>query len=57
MNMLKYLIIIMEHQKNSVNKLHQENYDVVFDIDWQGTKQLTKYKELNLIKIFILTTR
>ncbi len=40
--------------KNSVNKLHQENYDVVFDIDWQGTKQLSKFKELNLIKIFIL---
>ncbi len=40
--------------KNSVNKLHQENYDVVFDIDWQGTKQLSQYKELNLIKIFIL---
>ena len=40
--------------KNSVNKLHQENYDVVFDIDWQGTKQLSKFKKLNLIKIFIL---
>ena len=40
--------------KNSVNKLHEENYDVIFDIDWQGTKQLSKYKELNLIKIFIL---
>ena len=40
--------------KNSVNKLHQENYDVVFDIDWQGTIQLSKFKELNLIKIFIL---
>tara|TARA_B100000963_G_scaffold280986_1_gene249433 strand:+ start:450 stop:1025 length:576 start_codon:yes stop_codon:yes gene_type:complete len=40
--------------KQSVNKLHQEKYDVVFDIDWQGTKQLSQYKELNLIKIFIL---
>ena len=40
--------------KKSVNSLHEENYDVVFDIDWQGTKQLSKYKELNLIKIFIL---
>ena len=40
--------------KQSVNKLHAENYDVVFDIDWQGTKQLSKFKELNLIKIFIL---
>ena len=40
--------------KNSVNKLHRENYDVVFDIDWQGTKQLSEFQELNLIKIFIL---
>ena len=40
--------------KQSVNKLDKENYDVVFDIDWQGTKQLSEYKELNLIKIFIL---
>ena len=35
-----------------------ENLDkgknVVFDIDWQGTKQLSEFKELNLIKIFIL---
>ena len=40
--------------KESVNKLHKENYDVVFDIDWQGTKKLSEYKELNLIRIFIL---
>ena len=26
----------------------------MFDIDWQGTLQLSKYKELNLIKVFIL---
>ena len=40
--------------KQLVNKLHQQKYDVVFDIDWQGTKKLSQYKELNLIKIFIL---
>ena len=40
--------------KKFVNSLHEENYDVIFDIDWQGTKQLSKFKELNLIKIFIL---
>ena len=40
--------------KNFVNKLHQQKFDVVFDIDWQGTKKLSEYKELNLIKIFIL---
>tara|TARA_X000001036_G_C20227244_1_gene622347 strand:- start:27 stop:608 length:582 start_codon:yes stop_codon:yes gene_type:complete len=39
--------------KKSINQL-KEKYDIVFDIDWQGTKQLTKYKELNLVKIFIL---
>ena len=26
----------------------------MFDIDWQGTKKLSQFKELNLIKIFIL---
>ena len=26
----------------------------MFDIDWQGTQQLSLFKELNLIKIFIL---
>ena len=28
--------------------------DIIFDIDWQGTKQLSKFKELNLIKIYLL---
>ena len=28
--------------------------DIIFDIDWQGTKQLSKFKNLNLIKIFLL---
>ncbi len=29
--------------------------DIIFDIDWQGTKNLSKYKNLNLIKIFLIT--
>tara|TARA_B100001057_G_scaffold425622_1_gene449175 strand:+ start:284 stop:862 length:579 start_codon:yes stop_codon:yes gene_type:complete len=29
--------------------------DIIFDIDWQGTKKLSKYKNLNLIKIFLTT--
>ena len=29
--------------------------DIIFDIDWQGTKKLSKYKNLNLIKIFLIT--
>ncbi len=28
--------------------------DIIFDIDWQGTKQLSKFKKLNLIKIFLV---
>ena len=39
--------------KKSINEL-RTNYNIVFDIDWQGTKQLSKFKELNLVKIFIL---
>ena len=29
--------------------------DILFDIDWQGTKQLSKFKELNLVKIYLIT--
>ena len=29
--------------------------NIIFDIDWQGTKQLSKFKNLNLIKIFLIT--
>ena len=39
---------------NSVKTLLDQNYDVLFDIDWQGTQQLSNYGELNLIKIFLL---
>ena len=40
--------------KKSVNDLQDKNFNILFDIDWQGTNQLSKYKELNLVKIFIL---
>ena len=40
--------------KDSVNTLLKENNDILFDIDWQGTQQLSKFKELNLIKIFLV---
>ncbi len=30
------------------------NNDIIFDIDWQGTKQLSKFKNLNLIKVYLL---
>ncbi len=29
--------------------------DIIFDIDWQGTKQLSKFKSLKLIKIYLIT--
>ena len=40
--------------KETVNELLSKNKDVLFDIDWQGTKQLKKIKDLNIITIFIL---
>ena len=29
--------------------------DIIFDIDWQGTKQLSRFKNLDLIKIYLIT--
>ncbi len=40
--------------RNSVNELLKKNDSILFDIDWQGTQQLSKFKELKLIKIFLL---
>jgi guanylate kinase len=40
--------------KKSVNYLLEKNHDILFDIDWQGTQQLSKFKELSLIKIFLI---
>tara|TARA_B100000780_G_scaffold203792_1_gene144652 strand:+ start:1617 stop:2198 length:582 start_codon:yes stop_codon:yes gene_type:complete len=40
--------------KDSVNYLLKKNNDILFDIDWQGTQQLDRFKELNLIKIFLV---
>ncbi len=41
--------------KKSVDNLIKFN-DIIFDIDWQGTKKLSKFKELKLIKIFLITS-
>jgi guanylate kinase len=38
--------------KIAVNNITQNN-DIIFDIDWQGNQQLSKFGELNLLKIFI----
>jgi guanylate kinase len=40
--------------RESVNELLKNNNNILFDIDWQGTQQLSKFKELKLIKIFLL---
>ena len=40
--------------KSNVDNIIKNN-DVLFDIDWQGTKQLSKFKNLNLVKIFLTT--
>ena len=40
--------------KENVDKTLKKN-DIIFDIDWQGTKQLSKFKKLNLIKIYLIT--
>ena len=38
--------------KNEVDKLISSN-DIIFDIDWQGTKQMSKFKNLKFVKIFL----
>ena len=40
--------------RNSVNILLKNNNNILFDIDWQGTQQLSKFEELKLTKIFLL---
>ena len=40
--------------KDSVNTIANKGNDILFDIDWQGTQQLSKFKELKLVKIFLL---
>ncbi len=39
--------------RNNVDQAIKKN-DIIFDIDWQGTKQLSNFKELKLIKIFLI---
>ena len=39
--------------KKNVDEIILHN-DLIFDIDWQGTKQLSKFKNLNIVKIFLI---
>ena len=40
--------------KTNVDENIKKN-DILFDIDWQGTKQLSEHKNLNLLKIYLIT--
>ncbi len=40
--------------RDSVNELLKNNNNILFDIACQGAQQLSKFKELKLIKIFLL---
>ena len=40
--------------KKNVDENIKKN-DIIFDIDWQGTKQLAHHKNLNLLKIYLIT--
>ena len=40
--------------REKVQKTLQEGNDVLFDIDWQGTQQLSDNKDSDLVTIFIL---
>jgi len=40
--------------KKTVLELLSKGKDVLFDIDWQGTQQLKKIKDLSIVTIFIL---
>ena len=39
--------------KKNVDEMIKKN-SILFDIDWQGTKQLSKFSKLNLLKIFLI---
>ena len=49
---------IFENYYGTLKKIVDNTFktnDIIFDIDWQGTKQLSKFKNLNLLKIYLIT--
>ena len=44
----------MGRQKILLIRYLKKKNDILFDIDWQGTQQLSKFKELKFIKIFLV---
>ena len=56
-NFFEYANIFGNHYgtlKNPVIEFLSQGKDVLFDIDWQGTQQLKKIKDLSIVTIFIL---
>ena len=53
MNMQKIFGNYYGTSKDNVDRLIKTK-DILFDIDWQGTKQLSKFKNLDLIKIYLV---
>ena len=51
MSMQKYLTTITEQQKKVMDQTIKKN-DIIFDIDWQGIDQLSKFKNLNYKNLF-----
>ena len=50
---------IFENYYGTLKKNVDENLsknDILFDIDWQGTKQLSKHNNLNLLKIYLIAS-
>ena len=50
---------IFENYYGTLKKCDEtiQDNDILFDIDWQGTKQLSKFKNLKLIKIYLITDK
>ena len=56
-NFFEYAIIFNNYYgtlKKPVLELLSQGRDVLFDIDWQGTQQLKKVKNLSIVTFFIL---
>ena len=44
--------------KTSVDEITKKKFNVLFDIDWKGAKQLSAFKELNFLKfLYFLQAR
>ena len=56
-NLLEYAKVFENYYGSSyaqVEKLLLNDFDVLFDIDWQGAKQITKTNISNLVTIFLI---